>query len=101
MRVKYPLIKIKIIITSIIETTFTFVLSQLVIAVKNYKIITRTDGVLGEEQCGFRSWRGCVDQLFAVRQLCEDFKAMGKDLFWAFMYLEKQMTEWIGTHCGR
>ena len=52
-------------------------------------IRTRTDGLLGEKQCGFRIWRGCVDQLFVVRQLCEKFLAEGKDLFWAFMDLEK------------
>ena len=47
--------------------------------------MTRTDDVLGEDQCG----RGCVDQLFVVRQLCEKFLAKGKDLFLAFMDLEK------------
>ena len=40
------------------------------------------------EQCGFRSGRRCVDQLFVVRQLCEKFLAKGKDLFWAFMDLD-------------
>ena len=51
--------------------------------------MNRTDSVLGEEQCGFRSRRGCVDQLFVVKQLYEKFLAKGKDLFWAFMDLEK------------
>ena len=54
------------------------------------RIVNRTDGVLGKEQCGFRCGRGCVDQIFVVRQLCEKFlAAKGKDLFWAFMDLEK------------
>ena len=44
---------------------------------------------MGEEQCGFRRGRGCVDQFFVVRQLCGKFLAKGKDLFWAFMNLEK------------
>ena len=43
----------------------------------------------GEEQCCFRSGRGCVDQLFAIRRFCEKFLAKEKDLFWAFMVLEK------------
>ena len=47
------------------------------------------NGVLGEEQSGFRCDRGCVDQLFVVRQLCEKFLTEGKDLFWAFFDLEK------------
>ena len=53
------------------------------------RIRTRTDGVLGEEQCGFRNGRGCVDQLHAVRQLFEKFLGKEKDLFWFFMDLEK------------
>ena len=32
---------------------------------------------------------GCVDQIFAVRQVCEKYLAKGKDVFWAFMDLEK------------
>ena len=44
---------------------------------------------IGEEQCGFRQGRGCMDQVFAVRQVCEKYLANGKDVFWAFMDLEK------------
>ena len=38
---------------------------------------------------GFRQGRGCMDQVFAVRQVCEKYLANGKDVFWAFMNLEK------------
>ena len=48
-----------------------------------------TEGVIGEEQGGFRRGRGCVDQVFVVRQVCEKYLAKGKDVFWAFMDLEK------------
>ena len=48
-----------------------------------------TDCAIGEEQCGFRQGRGCMDQVFAVRQVCEKYLANGKDAFWAFMDLEK------------
>ena len=48
-----------------------------------------TEEVIGEEQCGFRRGRGCVDQVFVVRQICEKFLEKGKDVFWAFMDLEK------------
>ena len=44
---------------------------------------------IGEEQCGFRQGRGCIDQVFAVRQVCEKYLANGKDVFWAFMDMEK------------
>ena len=53
------------------------------------RIRESTDGAIGEEQCGFRSGRGCADQIFAVRQVCEKYLAKGKDVFWAFMDLEK------------
>ena len=48
-----------------------------------------TDRVLREEQCGFREGRGCVDQLFVVRQECVKYLAKGRESFWAFMDLEK------------
>ena len=30
-----------------------------------------------------------MDQVFAVRQVCEKYLANGKDVFWAYMELEK------------
>ena len=48
-----------------------------------------TECAIGEEQCGFRQGRGCTDQVFAVRQVCEKYLTNGKDVFWAFMDLEK------------
>ena len=48
-----------------------------------------TEGSICDEQGGFRRGRGCVDQIFAVRQVCEKYLAKGKDVFWAFMDLEK------------
>ena len=57
--------------------------------VLNGRTVKRTDGDLEEKQCGFRSRRGRVDQLYVVRQLCEKFLSKGNDLFLAFMDLEK------------
>ena len=48
-----------------------------------------TECATGEEQCGFGQGRGCMDKVFAVRQVCENYLANGKDVFWAFMDLEK------------
>ena len=42
------------------------------------RICSRTDDDLGEKQCGFKCGRGCVEQLFVVRQLCEKFFEKGK-----------------------
>ena len=33
---------------------------------------------IGEEQCGFRQGRGCMDQVFAVRQCVKSISQMGK-----------------------
>ena len=48
-----------------------------------------TEFAIREEQCGFRQGRGCTDQVFAVRQVCERYLANGKDVLWAFMDLER------------
>ena len=48
-----------------------------------------TEFAIREEQCGFRQGRGCIYQVIAARQVCEKYLANGKDVFWAFMDLEK------------
>ena len=50
----------------------------------------RTECAIGEEQCGFRQGRGCMDLVFAIRQVCEKYLANEKDVFWVFMDLEKR-----------
>ena len=53
------------------------------------RVIECTDEAIGEEQCGFRSGRGCTDQIFVVRQVCEKMLEKHREVFWAFMDLEK------------
>ena len=53
------------------------------------RVRSGTECAIGEEQCGFTQGRGCMDQVFAVRQVCEKYLANGKNVFWAFMDLEK------------
>ena len=48
-----------------------------------------TEGMIGEEQCGFRSGRGCVDHVFVMKQMSEKFCGKNKSLFVAYMGLEK------------
>ena len=48
-----------------------------------------TEGMIGEEQCGFRSGRGCVDQVFVMKQMSEKFVDKGRCLYVAYMDLEK------------
>ena len=60
-----------------------------------------TECAIWEEQCGFRQGRGCMDQVFAVRQVCEKYLENGKDVFCAFMDLEMHVIRSIGMVCGR
>ena len=48
-----------------------------------------TECAIGEVQCGFIQGRGCTEEVFAVRQVCEKYLENEKDVFWAFMDLEK------------
>lgn len=53
------------------------------------RVVQRTERLMGEEQCGFRKGRGCVDQIFALRNIMEKSLEVNKELFVAFMDLEK------------
>ncbi len=44
---------------------------------------------MSEEQGGFRKGRGCVDQIFAMKMLVEEYLGKDKKLYAAFMDLEK------------
>ena len=41
------------------------------------------------ECSNFRRGRGCTDQIFIVRQICEKYLGKGKDIYFAFLDLEK------------
>ena len=53
------------------------------------RIKDKTEAAISEVQGGFRRGRGCVDQVFVVRQICEKYLGKGKDVYFAFMDLEK------------
>ena len=53
------------------------------------RVRTGTEFAVGEELCRFRQGRGCMDQVFAIRQVCEKYLANMKDGFWMFTDLEK------------
>ena len=40
-----------------------------------------TECGIWKEHCGFRQGRGCIDQVFAVRQVCEKYLMNGKMYF--------------------
>ncbi len=44
---------------------------------------------MSEEQGGFRKGRGCIDQIFEMKRLVEEYLGKDKKLYTAFMNLEK------------
>ena len=44
-----------------------------------------TECAIVEEQCGFRQGGVCMDQVPAVRQVCEKYFANGEDVFFALI----------------
>ena len=54
------------------------------------RVKAQTDMQIGDEQGGFREGRGCVDQVFAIKQVCEKYLGKrNKEVHMAFMDLEK------------
>ena len=53
------------------------------------RIRDKTENVIAEMQGGFRGGRECTDQIFIVRQICENYLGKGKDVYFAFLDLEK------------
>ena len=51
------------------------VVDELYDRVLTKRVRAGTECAIGEEQCGFRRGRGCMDQVFAVRQVCEKYIA--------------------------
>ena len=65
------------------------------------RIRDKTENVIAEVQGGFRRGRGCTDQIFTVRQICEKYLGKGKGRcilhFWIW---RKRMIELIEMQCG-
>ena len=53
------------------------------------KVSSLTEGLIGEEQYGFRSGRGYVDQVLVMKQMSEKFGDKNKSLYVACVDLEK------------
>ena len=53
------------------------------------------------EQCGFRKARGCMDQVFAVRQVCENYLPNGNMYSGRLWVWKRHMIRSIGMVCGR
>ena len=62
---------------------------------------------VAEEQGGYRACRGCIDQIFVLKQLVGKYSEKWKELYVAFMDLEKAYDKvcrealWMVLHeCG-
>jgi hypothetical protein len=49
--------------------TLLSTVSKLYANILRYKLNKYTEEILGEEQCGFRTIRGCVDAIFTINQI--------------------------------
>ena len=49
-----------------------------------------TEGLIDDKQGGFRSGRGCVDQIFALKQIIEKAGEKKRRVYVGFMDLEKE-----------
>ena len=59
-----------------------------------------TNGVVMDKQGGFRPGRGCVDQIFNVRQVIEKVIEKDRVAFAAFVDLEKAYDSVSRESCG-
>ena len=53
------------------------------------RIRDMTVNAIMDVQGGFLKGRGCTDQVFVIRQVCEKYMSRGKNVYFAFMDLEK------------
>ena len=53
------------------------------------RIRDETENVIPEVQGGFRRGSGCTDQILLLGQICKKYLGKGKDMYFAFLDLEK------------
>ena len=53
------------------------------------RVKRKTNNSLSDEQCGFRDGRGCVDQIFCLKNLIEKSLEQNRKLNVGYMDLEK------------
>ena len=62
-------------------------------------IMAGTECEIGEKHCGFMQGRGCMDQVFALRQVCETYLANEKDVFIRLWIWKKLLIQLICLIC--
>ena len=82
-------------------------ISLLTVARKIYAVILVdklrrvTGGLIDDEQGGFRTGSGCVDQIFTLKQIGERAREKKCRVYVVFIDLEKAYDRVIGKLCGR
>ena len=61
----------------------------------------KTKNLIVEKQGFFRKGRGCVDQVFTVKCLSENFREKRWELYFGFIFWKKLKIRMIGWCCGR
>jgi len=56
--------------------------------------------LLREEQAGFRKGRGCIDQIFALRNIIEQCTEWQRQLYINFLDCRKRLTASTERPCG-
>ncbi len=64
------------------------------------KLVEVTEGKVSEEQGGFRKGRGCVDQIFAMKMLVEEYLGKDKSCVQLLWILIRHTTELTGKLSG-
>ena len=65
------------------------VVSKLYSRVLIKRVRAGTECAIENDKRLFRQGRGCMDQVFAIKQVCKKYLANEKDVFWAFVDLSK------------
>ena len=55
-----------------------------------------TEGLIDDEQGGFKSGRGCVDQIFILKEIGEKACEKSKGCIWVFWISRRHMKGFIG-----
>ena len=80
VHVKCPCTKGRVIASNSRGVSSSSAVGKLYSRVLIKRVRAGTEYAIGEEQCGFRQGRGCMDQVFVIRQVCEKYLANGKDV---------------------
>ena len=65
------------------------VVGKIYVGIRVDRVRIVTASLTGDEQGGFRAWRGCLDQIFTLKQIGEKAREKKCRVYVGFMELEK------------